>query len=263
MTVIYIMASSHSGSTLLSFLLGSHSDVFSLGEFKEFESFFNPNKKNNRNQYNSPCDCGTKVYECPFWSKINENISLEDKKPNDIRLFHEIRKNIKEPIIVDNSKVPELFNFYPQNYIDYRIIHLIRDGRARAYSEEKLGRNFKYALRKWAERNTEIYENFKDHSNYQIIHYENLVKEPQKTLDKILKLVNKRYEIGQIEYQNKEFHSIGGNQKVRKNRPEIKFDSEYLEKISPQRWRDQTYNFKQSLARFGYPMFKNGKIPKD
>jgi len=249
MTVIYIMASSHSGSTLLSFLLGSHPEVFNLGELKEFESFFNPEKENDRGQFNSPCDCGINVYDCPFWSKIQ---SKSTAKPDSMDLFNQIRKNVKEPILVDNSKVPEKFEFYRDNNIPYKIVHLVRDGRARAYSEQKLGRDYRYAIRKWAKRNIFINERYKNDPNYILIYYEDLAKEPINTLNKIFNMVDLQATEDILNYQDKEFHSIGGNRKVRTKRKKIKFDNEYLNNLTTEQWNYANKQIGNTLRYFGY-----------
>lgn len=249
MTVIYIMASSHSGSTLLSFLLGAHPKVFNIGELKEFESFFNPYKENDRGQFNSACDCGINVYDCPFWSKIKRKYEL---KSDSIKLYNEIRVNVKEPVLVDNSKIPEKIEYYRKNNIPYLIVHLVRDGRARAYSEQKLGRNYKYALRKWGERNFYIRSNYSDNPNYMVVYYENLVNNPLQALQKILGSVNLVAIPEQLNYQNKEFHSIGGNKNVRFNRPEIKFDSDYLRSLTDNQWDMAEHVAGESLTFFGF-----------
>ena len=38
MKVVFIMGAGHCGSTLLDLIVGSHSNAFSLGEFKQFGS---------------------------------------------------------------------------------------------------------------------------------------------------------------------------------------------------------------------------------
>lgn len=62
----YICSSGHSGSTLLDLLLGSHSQVFSLGEVSHLPKNL---------ALNTPCTCGAPVRECPFWSKVVETFS--------------------------------------------------------------------------------------------------------------------------------------------------------------------------------------------
>jgi sulfotransferase family protein len=58
----YILAASHSGSTLLAMLLGAHSDVCTVGELKGAA-------RGNPDTYR--CSCGSLIRHCEFWLKVN------------------------------------------------------------------------------------------------------------------------------------------------------------------------------------------------
>lgn len=60
--LVYILAASHSGSTLLAMLLGSHPEVCTIGEIKA-TSLGDPE------QYR--CSCRQKIKKCPFWNGIS------------------------------------------------------------------------------------------------------------------------------------------------------------------------------------------------
>ena len=64
--VVYILAASHSGSTLLSMLLNSHPEVCTVGELKI-------TSLGNVDAYR--CSCLARVRECPFWSGIKEDMA--------------------------------------------------------------------------------------------------------------------------------------------------------------------------------------------
>lgn len=62
----YILAASHSGSTLLAMLLGAHPEVCTAGELKlnalgDIENYL--------------CSCREKVRECPFWNAISRDMA--------------------------------------------------------------------------------------------------------------------------------------------------------------------------------------------
>ncbi len=59
--LIYILAASHSGSTLLAMLLGTHPEIATVGELK-FTSL------GNVEQY--LCSCQKEIKKCPFWSDV-------------------------------------------------------------------------------------------------------------------------------------------------------------------------------------------------
>ncbi len=63
--MVYIMGTSHSGSTLLSFLMNGHPDMICMGE-----SSPSLKRLHDRDQLN--CSCGEVIGACPFWNKIFE-----------------------------------------------------------------------------------------------------------------------------------------------------------------------------------------------
>jgi hypothetical protein len=59
--VVFIISSSHSGSTLLSMILGAHSDIFAPGETTLFDQWV---------RGNASCSCTLPVWSCPIWSQV-------------------------------------------------------------------------------------------------------------------------------------------------------------------------------------------------
>jgi len=59
--LVYILAASHSGSTLLAILLGSHPEVCTVGELKA-------TSMGDVDRY--LCSCRARIRECPFWSAV-------------------------------------------------------------------------------------------------------------------------------------------------------------------------------------------------
>lgn len=80
--LVYILAASHSGSTLLAMLLGSHPEICTVGELK-LTSIGNPERY--------LCSCRKKIKECSFWLSITEDMQKLGfkfditKAPTDIR----------------------------------------------------------------------------------------------------------------------------------------------------------------------------------
>jgi len=62
----YILAASHSGSTLLSMLLASHPQVATVGEMKL-------SSMGNITRYR--CSCGEFIRKCRFWSRVKEGMA--------------------------------------------------------------------------------------------------------------------------------------------------------------------------------------------
>ncbi len=63
--LVYILAASHSGSTLLALLLGSHPDVCTVGELKA-------NSLGDIRRYR--CSCGAVITACPFWCGVADEM---------------------------------------------------------------------------------------------------------------------------------------------------------------------------------------------
>src|SRR5476649_1432980 len=60
--VAYLLAASHSGSTLLALLLASHPEVCTTGELKA-TSLGDPDTYR--------CSCGAPIRLCPFWNSVS------------------------------------------------------------------------------------------------------------------------------------------------------------------------------------------------
>lgn len=64
--LVYIIAASHSGSTLLAMLMNAHPEVCTVGELKA-------TSLGDVEQYR--CSCRRKIRECPFWNRIAEKMA--------------------------------------------------------------------------------------------------------------------------------------------------------------------------------------------
>jgi len=157
--LVFIISSSHSGSTLLDMILGAHSEIFSLGEIINFPRA--------AKSTTIPCVCGVSVSKCKFWAPIIEDLSYDMININDrieiklskqeklkllIPFYHfTITKNIdidrnfeilrdlynlvyaksKCNILVDSSKYwgrPIYLKKMLKSYSIY-VLHIVRDGR--------------------------------------------------------------------------------------------------------------------------------------
>jgi hypothetical protein len=72
---VYVMAHSFSGSTLLSFLLGGHPEIATVGEMYISPTF-------NTDGY--LCSCGERIDECPFWREVSRKMEARGL-PFDVR----------------------------------------------------------------------------------------------------------------------------------------------------------------------------------
>lgn len=64
--LIYVLAASHSGSTLLAMLLGAHRDTCSVGEL---------NARNIGDPDRYRCSCGAGIRQCGFWQSVHDRMA--------------------------------------------------------------------------------------------------------------------------------------------------------------------------------------------
>jgi len=67
--LVYVLAASHSGSTLLSMLLGAHPQIATIGEMK-----MPAGAMGDLSRYR--CSCGSLIQECCFWTQIKGGMAV-------------------------------------------------------------------------------------------------------------------------------------------------------------------------------------------
>jgi hypothetical protein len=67
--LIYVLSNGRSGSTLLDLLLGSHPNIWTLGEAQRLHWEL---------KANNVCGCGAPISDCPFWKRILPNLSFDE-----------------------------------------------------------------------------------------------------------------------------------------------------------------------------------------
>ncbi|MCF8069446.1 MAG: sulfotransferase [Desulfobacterales bacterium] len=98
---IYICSAGHSGSTLLDLLLGSHTNIASLGEITQLPKNI---------ALNTTCTCGEPILKCRLWRKIVDEISEEEgnnliENPYKFNLGH-----IKAVVVKDKNHQTQFYN---------------------------------------------------------------------------------------------------------------------------------------------------------
>lgn len=72
MRVVYVVGSSHSGSTLLALLSDEHPQIASVGE-----TAIKTRIRREGRAGRQPCSCGTALAQCDFWQRIFQRVSAE------------------------------------------------------------------------------------------------------------------------------------------------------------------------------------------
>lgn len=221
--VLYIAGGGHSGSTILSVILGTSPEVFSAGEIK----FYNEHKILDHPMWDyieNVCTCGQEANDCPFWQKVAEqsnhelNIfhysSLPEKLATLIKIlwpFYHIKKTTKatddyillknthlealkeRPTvghILDSSKsVARLMHLLSHPLLDVNVIFLVRDGRAYTNSYAKAyKKGFFRWMAQWVINNvlTLVFLK-KEKIDYYYLSYNALCTHPQEEINAISK----------------------------------------------------------------------------
>lgn len=143
---VYIIGLSHSGSTLLSFLLNAHPEVVSVGEVSRLGDLI-PDRWQEKNDL---CSCRRPFFLCEFWNRTLAGMAarghglvsgdpfgerIEEKLPAFVAATLDVGG---ARIFVDASKIP---SHAPRLLgiasFDTRFINLLRDARGILYSWSK------------------------------------------------------------------------------------------------------------------------------
>lgn len=115
--LIYILGNSHSGSTLLSFLLSFHPDIINLGELKS-KTWLKVRT----------CSCGQPVSSCHFYGDYFQDFnSLKEPAMESIRTVNPVKFLLKKKITPDKVTLDHLRTFYRS--VCERVIGLYPDAR--------------------------------------------------------------------------------------------------------------------------------------
>lgn len=229
--IVYVVGSGHSGSTLLNMMLNAHSEVLGLSEVDVIGRY---------SATGDQTDTANPLHK-PFWGTVREryealtqqsfsDIDLECKGYrgwNDDQLaawqeanrvlFNTVAETSGGHILVDSSKRPERLGLLRSTEgLDFRVIHLIRDGRGVANSVLGKYGKFGKALRSWVEPNLRALRlrKYFEPGHWIQVHYENLATEPVRELSQICDFLEITYEPAMLDFQDAYYVGIDGNYRV-------------------------------------------------
>ena len=304
-SVLFVGGYSRSGSTLLARTLGQLPGAFFAGEIEfVWEKYF---------QENQPCSCGLPFRECDFWSSVVETayggfeqVDLEQIRhlkrsveriryipqlaspwktrtyQSDLskylekltRLYEAIREVSGSTILVDSSKVPRYaYTLANLPGIDLRVVHLVRDSRAVAYSWSRKKLNYEIGDEKfYMDRQGPFRSSvgwMRDHllteplrllttSGYSVVRYEDFVREPGAILSALLNSLAIETSSLPLLYDGHSVelgvsHATEGNpMRFQRGVIELRPDTEWVDKMSHSRKSLVTSMTWPLLLRYGY-----------
>lgn len=247
MRVIYIAGAAHSGSTLLDMMLNAHPEIISVGEVLKLN---NVKYLNSGEVKVTRCSCGASgLLQCPFWSRVDaltketHGKSLADLNVDDYRrrdeqpepntaLFRAISEVSGKKFIVDSSKLPRRLEYLLRlEELDVHPIHLIRNPAGQIASViDRFG--LVDCILRYEVVNAQIRQKLKT-VKHGVVRYEDLVREPQRTLQGILQPLGLKFDPRQLEWAEQPKHSFAGNHARWQTKSELVLDERWKERLSP------------------------------
>ncbi len=276
--IIYIAGSGHSGSTLLDLLLGSHSQIESVGEVYKY---LDPQRRMRILR----CTCGATIDECAYWQSVQQAATSDGEDAlsaadRSHRALVAVLRVSGKRLICDSSKTLEQLAVYAEHpdLFDLQILHLVRDGRGtafsmnrkwlrmlaqhgsaehakstiRARSKNPMVYGYYVSIVRWLRLNLRIAHRFAAHPGYHAIRYEDLADNPQLGLQAIMDRLNLPFEASQLDFARQQHHNVGGNSMRVRSDSTVKKDTEYQERLSPLRWGFGTLLGLPLLLKYGY-----------
>ena len=237
--LIYITSNSHSGSTLLDMLIGSHSQCLTLGEIHKLTL-----------KSEGVCACGAENYrECAFWSDVSRRLvahgapPLAELQPHSTddaefqRMNHALFAVLQEKTgcswFVDSSKkLSRLKQLLRDPAFRVMPVHIVRRPEGVVCSNIAKGRPYREELRLYHHDLWERYR-FLHRRPHLLVSYESLCSNPELVLGRIMAAVGLAYEPAQLAWAEQEHHNVNGNKRTRTSRQSaIRLDERWRRQLS-------------------------------
>ncbi len=258
--VIYILGAGHSGSTVLGLMLGSQPRFESYGEVgRRIERYSQLEGRK--------CTCEALFEQCPVWGPIFEGYP-RSVSPQQVVAFTQHAYRLLANAagggwIVDGSKsVHYLKNPLSLPEATVFIVHLVRDGRAVAFSNYLKKRDLLQQADSWINANARILRYLErcDARRQMRVRYEDFVRDPVRIITSILTCVGEHKNSIELNWGSKTHHHIGGNRMRFNSNTHIKADIRYIEEIRDAEWSALTSAMAPALHQFDYSESKAGML---
>lgn len=230
--VVFMIGSGHTGSTLLSLILGSHSSAFAIGEMWSIARGIGGTGEK------APAICGICPAECPFWNEPSHlsvlrsyfgggnsrNWLLSKLYGHFGSLRMDIYRHLFEwtgaDVLIDSTKAEAWSRrqlkppWYWREVVPL-LIYTTRDGRAvtNSYLRKYPDADMASEAKRWAEGTLRREQYFQDFSEARRIRvaYEQLATKPGKVMRSICSRLGIKYEPEMLRYWQHEHHIVAGN----------------------------------------------------
>lgn len=226
MTLINILGAGRSGTTMLDLMMGNDEESFSMGEVF---ALYRPHRKHH---FLTACNCGDP--QCIYWNKLKK---LNEKEFH-LKSFEILDVNY----IVDSSKyLPWVIDSYDNlSYQNVNIINFLiyKPLVSYCYSIWKRGDRINQAIKSYKKYYNRV---FQTGLMTYAVSFNELVNQPDQTLQKLCSLSGQVYTAERKEFWNKEHHhlfgSAGTTKQSREGKSRIKANEDFpieYEKLIPE-----------------------------
>ncbi|MDJ0533837.1 MAG: sulfotransferase [Xenococcaceae cyanobacterium MO_207.B15] len=273
--ILFILGTAHCGSTLLSLILDSSPQCFTVGELSNLPRLYKSNKAISQN-------------DCNFWNtkfsedelnkltlglsnaRISPGIPLmvekffrELVKDDIFRPYSIIASKSSADVIIDSTKtiywISSMLRLQElKREFDIYLLHLVRDGRAilNSYLKRRNNKSIEDISKLWLKRVTNNEKFFKDFSRGNKIQlaYEKLATKPEETTKHLCDFLGIEFIPEMINYWEYEHHIISGNRgtksliKKSQSQPEASHKSQDLSIKLDLSW--QTLLTEETIQKF-------------
>jgi hypothetical protein len=202
--VCFIAGVGHSGSTLLGFVLGSHSHCFYAGEAEKTGHLHNSQEPEEKRVCKI---CGA---DCPVW---HDFVVCEG-----VDLYEQISTRTKKTIIVDSTKntrwIRKQIDTLSNTTSELFVIFLQRDGRAviNSWIRKYPARGAGELIGNWARQVGWTQALFDRFDGKKIkVRYEELATEPERVTRELCAFLEIAYQPDMLSFYQHEHHPLGGN----------------------------------------------------
>ena len=225
--LVYITSNSHSGSTLLDMLIGSHSSCITLGEIHKLTR-----------KSKGVCACGAPNYqECAFWRDVDVRLQacggpklpelhLDSTQKDEFQemnhyLFRVLQEKTNAQWFVDSSKkLSRLKSLVSDRSFNVVPVHIIRRPEGVVCSNMRKGRGF------YGELHSYYYDLWNRYKylhcrRHVLVSYESLCSQPDLVLGKIMERLGLFFESAQLQWSKHEHHNVNGNKRTRTSRQSL------------------------------------------
>lgn len=244
--VIAILGMEHSGTTLLSRILSSHSDAFGIGGIKNYAKHARGEK---------PCSCGMPLDACDIWSgvakaaqdlgyppnKLIGDLSSgnpDQSQPAIVALIHAISRTTGKRVLIESSRQPVWTQALDEcDDIEVVPLHIFKSPAQQMASARRKDRSVWKELRKYLSRSKRIRNTRFGTGASRVapipVPYLDFCETPETYIQTIMSRADRQMESRQISHWGESaLHMLGGNRMKKSKDSGVRVDTSWQGRMS-------------------------------